>query len=197
MGLREEKKARTRAALADTARSLILARGYDEITVTEITDTVGVSRRTFFRYFPTKEAAFFANQEERLERFQHRLLEGSHPHESPFDHIRRVCMEMSEDYVRDRALVVEQYRVTIASQHLLAYDMRFDVAWEEAIVAALTRDKPHDALRREQARVQAGAIIGVVRASLRYWFQQDGAPDLQALGERAFAILTASRLALG
>lgn len=50
-GLRERKKADTRRALVETAVRLCLERGYRSVTVTDITDEVGVSRRTFSNYF--------------------------------------------------------------------------------------------------------------------------------------------------
>jgi len=53
-GLRERKKDATRRALADTALCLALERGYDGFTIADVTDAVGVSRRTFSNYFPGK-----------------------------------------------------------------------------------------------------------------------------------------------
>jgi AcrR family transcriptional regulator len=49
--------AETRAALTRAARRLTAERGLSGFTVEELCETVGVSRRTFFNYFPTKEAA--------------------------------------------------------------------------------------------------------------------------------------------
>jgi AcrR family transcriptional regulator len=54
-GLRERKKARTRAAIREHAFRLFREQGYDATTVEQITDAAEVSRSTFFRYFPTKE----------------------------------------------------------------------------------------------------------------------------------------------
>lgn len=54
VGLRERKKDATRRALAETALRLTRERGLDGFTISELTDRVGVSRRTFSNYFPSK-----------------------------------------------------------------------------------------------------------------------------------------------
>ena len=55
-GLRERKKRRTRQLLTDTATEMFLARGFDAVRVAEIAEACGVSEKTVYNYFPTKES---------------------------------------------------------------------------------------------------------------------------------------------
>ena len=54
-GLRERKKAKTRAAIREQALRLFREQGYQATTVEQIAGAAEISPATFFRYFPTKE----------------------------------------------------------------------------------------------------------------------------------------------
>jgi len=59
---RDEHAARKRGALLEAAMNLFSTQGYDQTTTDEIAEAAGVSPRTFFRYFPTKETVVFSGQ---------------------------------------------------------------------------------------------------------------------------------------
>ncbi|KOV58229.1 hypothetical protein ADK64_37395 [Streptomyces sp. MMG1121] len=60
MGRRDRKKAATRRGLLRSAARMFAERGYQETTVKDIAAAAGVTERTFFRYFPSKEDLVFA-----------------------------------------------------------------------------------------------------------------------------------------
>src|SRR5690348_3203049 len=55
VGLRERKKAKTRAAIRRHALKLFREQGFANTTIDQIVDPLEISQSTFFRYFPTKE----------------------------------------------------------------------------------------------------------------------------------------------
>ena len=63
-GARERRKASTRRALTAHARRLTSERGLKGFTIEELCDEVGVSRRTFFNYFPNKEHAVMGSHDD-------------------------------------------------------------------------------------------------------------------------------------
>ena len=104
MTLRERKKAQTREALAEAALQLFADKGFEHVTVDEIADIAQVSRRTYFRYFPTKEAVVFPDRERRLLQFQE-MLASRPADEDPVETVRRALMELARDYEENRARV--------------------------------------------------------------------------------------------
>jgi AcrR family transcriptional regulator len=74
-GLRERKKRETREALTRTALELFAERGYDETTLAEIAEAAGISTRTIFAYFPSKEDILFATTQAMCDALTRALVE--------------------------------------------------------------------------------------------------------------------------
>ncbi len=62
-GLRERKKRLMRQQLSDTATQMFLEQGFDAVRVSEIAEACGVSEKTVFNYFPTKESLILDRME--------------------------------------------------------------------------------------------------------------------------------------
>ena len=66
-GLRQRKKDSSRRAIEDAAWELFAEQGYDETSINDIAKRANVAPRTFFRYFPTKEALMYPQFDEVLQ----------------------------------------------------------------------------------------------------------------------------------
>jgi AcrR family transcriptional regulator len=67
-GLRERKKRETRQRLSDVATEMFMARGFEAVTVADIAAEAGVSEKTVYNYFPTKESLVYDQADAQLER---------------------------------------------------------------------------------------------------------------------------------
>ena len=62
-GLRERRKQATRQAISDVATEMFAARGFDEVTISQVADAAGVAKMTVTNYFPRKEDLVFDRAE--------------------------------------------------------------------------------------------------------------------------------------
>src|SRR5262249_19238986 len=93
--LRERKKLATRRAVRRLAFGLVSERGFSHVTVEDIAEAADVSPRTFFNYFPTKEAALFGADHERMAALREGIAQGL-PGETPLDALRVALVKDAE-----------------------------------------------------------------------------------------------------
>ncbi|MBL8742962.1 MAG: TetR family transcriptional regulator [Myxococcales bacterium] len=182
LGLRERKKAEARVEIVAAALRLFQKRGYAEVTIDEIAALANVSRRTFFRYFPTKEDVVLERRREQLALFRGALgtLEGR-----PVDLVREAFALVAADYQKNKARILSERALLASARDLRVRDLEIDREFENAIVDAVvarTRARPADRLA---ARFFAAAAMGVVRVVVDDWAEAGGDADIAALGRRA------------
>jgi AcrR family transcriptional regulator len=81
-GLRERKKRLSRQLISDTATWMFIERGFDHVRVSEVAAEAGVSEKTVFNYFPTKESLVFDREDDLIEGIRPALTERA-PDRSP------------------------------------------------------------------------------------------------------------------
>ena len=186
--LRERKKDATRRALLEAGNRLFHRKGFDATTIEEVCEAAGISRRTFFRYFPSKEALVFPHRAERLERFV-AFLASAPPDEPPIATLRRTAAVFAREYMAHRVQLVAQQKLIHTSPALLAREREIDRDWEAAMSRVFRERAGPGHASELRARVLAGAAIGVIRATTRHWFATDGREDLARLGDEALDCL--------
>jgi AcrR family transcriptional regulator len=108
-GLRERKKQRTREQIVEAAMALFAERGYHATTIADIATAASVAPRTFFTYFPSKEAVVFHNLDRDLDSLASALRDRL-PGETAFDALRRWIDAMFDQWMaeEDEALLRKQ-----------------------------------------------------------------------------------------
>ncbi len=188
LGRREARKRATRTALVNVAQRRFHDDGFEETTLDDICDEVGVSRRTFFRYFKSKEDLVFPNRAERLERFV-KVLTDAPDAENPFETLRRATRLFGPEYMVHREQLVAQQALIARTPSLRAREAEIDRDWEAVMARTIMGRTGDDRASAVRARVIAGACIGVIRATMRHWFETGGVEDLTQLGEDALDCL--------
>jgi AcrR family transcriptional regulator len=84
MGLREERRLRTRQAISDVATRLFIEHGFEPVTIAEIAAAAGVAKMTVTNYFPRKEDLALDIHEEFVE-VPARVVAGSPVGATPLD----------------------------------------------------------------------------------------------------------------
>lgn len=179
--LRERKKAETRANILAAAHRLFHQTSFNETTIEQICEQVKISKRSFFRYFRDKESLLFPNRAKRLAIFV-AFLEKHQEAENPFEILRMASRVFGPEYTEHRANMMAQQALIRTSPALRARQQEIDRDWEKRIALAFSRRSgtgPEDDL---WAQVIAGAIMGVVRATMNYWFDRNCEGDLTQIG---------------
>lgn len=163
LGLRERKKAKTRASIQRHALRLFREQGYEATTVSQIAEAAEVSESTFFRYFPTKEEVVWWDDFDPLifEAFRTQPA-GSNPLKALHAAFRDVLTRLS---AADRKELRERIELVLSTPPLRATlldQIRGPMRVLAETVAERTGRRPDDLT----ARALAGAVIGVGLAAM-------------------------------
>ncbi|HUZ21483.1 MAG TPA: TetR family transcriptional regulator [Acidimicrobiales bacterium] len=196
-GRRDRKKLATRRALRLAALDLVAARGLVHVTVEDIAEAADVSTRTFFNYFPTKEAAVLGDEPGKAERMHDRLL-ARPPEETPLEALRAVAAEELDAFAAEvdelgegQETWLRRFRLVREEPHLRAAHSARSFATERACAQALAERLGVDADRDPFPALVAAAGIAASRVAVFYWAASGGSSPLPRLLDDAFDSLAA------
>ena len=176
---RELNKAATRQAISDSTLELLRSQGPGNFTVEDIAESAGISRRTFFNYFSSTEAAIASVThgflDTALEQFRLR------PADEPIlESARAALVELADPMTV--APMAELFSLTQASPLLARSELE---AWDhctEQIIAAARERAQNRAAQNPAAetdelylRALAGSVISCGKAAMEVWFARRGA----------------------
>jgi AcrR family transcriptional regulator len=165
-GLRERKKARTRASIREHALRLFREQGYQATTVEQIAAAAEVSPSTFFRYFPTKEDVILQDD---MDTLMVEAFERQPAGLSPVAAVRAATREMAASMSPAQWEQIRQttaLTVTVPEVRARAMDEFARTIGVLADAMAKRAGRSPDDLA---VRALAGAIIGVIMSVTMPW----------------------------
>lgn len=184
-GLREKKRRDTLQRIAETGLKLFVANGYEETTLDAIAEAAGISRRTIFYYFKSKEEILLAYQSGSIEIIRNAVLQES-TDQAPLDAVMNALLKLASHYKSDDLIVID--RLLRSTEQLRASKQAKYVQQEQAVFEALCQLWPQ-AKRRNALRIVAMISMGALRLAIDAWVQSGGKQSAEKQLRDVFAEL--------
>lgn len=167
-GLRERKRRETRQRIAEAGLRLFLAQGYEATTLDAIAAAAGISRRSFFSHFKSKDDIVMVWQGANWASLRADLLTTS-PDVAPLDAVRDIMVKHGARYTAEEMVALD--RLMRSSESLLARKQAFQAEQELALFQTLCEvwRQPE---RRMALRMVAMMSMGAMKLALQAWNSQ-------------------------
>ncbi|HXG40875.1 MAG TPA: TetR family transcriptional regulator [Candidatus Limnocylindrales bacterium] len=192
-GLRERKKDRTRRALEEAALELFGERGFDAVTVDEIAEAAGVSSRTFFRYFGTKEDVVLGPFLE-LQAVLREALAARPADEPVLEVLRHGIDALARRLDALRPSIARRVRIVASSRELATRAHQIRDAWRTILLEAAARRLGADPATDLRPHVAAAWAMAGLSAARELWERGELRRSLTSLLAEAYELLAGDSL---
>ncbi len=184
-GLRARKQRETRQRIAEAGFNLFLANGFEATTLDAVAAAAGISRRTFFHYFDSKEALLFAWERE-IEDGMRAAVAARPEDEAALDAVPAVITTLIDCFETDRAVAIDRLMRSTAALRTRK-QANYERHERDLFAALATRwPKPE---RQTSLRLAAMVGIGALRIAADAWSHESGARPLGTYFADAFGRL--------
>jgi mycofactocin system transcriptional regulator len=167
------RRATSRAELEQAAFGLFAARGFDATTVDDIAAAAGIGRRTFFRYFASKNDIPWGAFELELERMRDRLK--ACPADVPvMDAIREALVDFNRVDEAQVPLHRRRMELILRVPTLFAHSTLRFTAWRE-VIAEFVAARTGQRAGQLAPQAIAHAVLGVAVAAYEHWLDDPSA----------------------
>jgi AcrR family transcriptional regulator len=173
-----------RDALIAAAFELFLERGFEQTTVDDIVRLAGVGRRSFFRYFPSKEDVVFPDHERCLAEMTAFLQQGN-GEEEPVARVCDAARMVLRMYAANPSFSVQRYRLTRSVPGLRHHELSVVWRYERTLADYLRRRYVGWSDGTLRADVIAASVVAAHNNALRSWLRSGGQGDVAARMEHA------------
>lgn len=174
------RRATTRREIADVAVDLFGAHGFDTVSVDDVAQAAGISRRTLFRYYASKNAILWGDFDAHLDRLQTLLAEAD-PEVPLRAALRTALLEFNTFDVSEMARHRERMRVILGTAELQAYSMTMYAGWRE-VIARFVAERCDAKVDDLGPQTVAWTMLGVALAAYEHWLADESVSLPEALG---------------
>ncbi|WAJ46112.1 mycofactocin system transcriptional regulator [Mycobacterium sp. Aquia_216] len=174
--------------ITDVAIELFTARGFSEVSVDDVAQAAGISRRTLFRYYASKNAILWGEFDSHLAHLRE-LLDTVGPQVPLGEAMRAALLAFNTFDDSETAQHRQRMRVILQTAELQAYSMTMYAGWREVIaefVARRSGAKTTDLL----PQTVSWTLLGVALSAYEHWLRDESVPLPVALGN-AFDVVGA------
>ena len=184
----ERKRLLVRSELAEAAVKLLADQGFEETTVDQIVAAVGMSRRTFSRYFDSKEDVIVHMLAEAGVKLCAEL--NARPaDEPPAVALRRALSVFTSMSVGNPAKMLRVSRLILDTPALLARFLERQSQWQAEMTGILALRAGLDPDVDLRPAFAAGVALTAFQAALRRWVDSDGSESLDEVVDQALALV--------
>jgi AcrR family transcriptional regulator len=185
-GLRERKRRETSERIIERGLKLFVRNGYEATTLDAIAEAAGISRRTFFYYFKSKEDVLLAAHDSGFREALRPALLDEPPDQAPLDTVKRCLIKIASRYETKESIVFD--RLMQSTEALRARKEAVFVETEQILLEAMCERWPSPG-RRDGLRLVAMVAMGTLRLALDKWKQNDAAHPLAYYLRQGFTLL--------
>jgi AcrR family transcriptional regulator len=186
IGISERKRRAVRAELSEVALQLLTDRDFESVTVDEIAAAAGVSRRTFFRYFASKEDVVFAFLDQWARRLCDEIV-ARPAEEAPVAAVCHALQDQMAAFQTDAERAVALVRLVRRTPSLRAQEHISREQTRLRIAEALGRRFGVDAERDTRPHILASIALAPLDAAFEMWFGARSGEDIGSLLDEAIA----------
>jgi AcrR family transcriptional regulator len=184
-GLRERKKAETRRALSSAALRLAREHGPDGVTIEAIAEAAGVSPRTFFNYFASKDDAIVGVAPAEASELV-RDLADQPADAAPLDALRGMCMAAVPRLEESADELWARHQLTQDHPYLAARRAAAFADVERRLAAEIARRTGRDLDRDPYPMLVVAAASGALKAAVAVWQERSRTEPLADVLDEAF-----------
>jgi AcrR family transcriptional regulator len=181
--LRERHTERTRDAIVAAAFELFAAKGFAETTIDEIAERADIAPRTFFRYFPAKEAVLFHNSDHQVDEAV-AMLRARPADETPYESLLAVLRSIAAEVAHGDKREIMLAKFAAENDRLFEHHRAVVMCRFEESITDVLKERAGEQADDLATGAAVAAVLATFGTAMRAWIRSGAKDDLELILER-------------